>query len=40
VNAVNDAGAPGVAAVVTRPFTWVVAMLNVPFVSAAAALEK
>ena len=40
VNAVKDAGAPGAPAVVTRPFIWVVAMLNVPFVSAAAALEK
>ena len=40
VNAVNDAGAPGVLAVVTRPFICVVAIVALPFVSAAAALAK
>lgn len=40
VNAVNDVGAPGAPAVCTRPFTWLVGMLNVPFVRADAALEK
>ena len=40
VNAVNDAGAPGAPAVVTRPFTELVGMLKLPLLNAAVALEK
>ena len=40
VNAVKLVGAPGAPAVVTFPFTRPLAMLKLPFVSAAVALEK
>jgi hypothetical protein len=40
VNAVNDVGAPGTLAVVTLPFIRLLAMLNVPLVSAAVGVAK